>query len=201
LNRDLESVLRQKMLDICRNLYSRGLIAGADGNVSAPFQGGDRILTTPSGVHKGSLSVDDFVVVDRDGAVIRGEARPSSELRLHLAIYREDPAAGAVIHTHAPWTTALSLSGRGLSPHLLVEAKRLLGEVPIVPYEEPGTKALAEAVAVVLALGPAQILAHHGAVTRGPDLERAFQLMECLEHTSKITAIARMLGDPLPLPE
>ncbi len=195
-----DSDLRPEVIKVCRQLYNKGLIAAADGNVSVRLSGGD-ILITPSGVHKGFLNEADLVVVDSEGHVLKGLGRPSSELVMHTAIYRQDPGATAVVHTHPPWTLALSLSGNQLSPHLLIEGKMFLGEVTIVPFEMPGTEALARAVVDALHKGPAQILAHHGAVTRGPSLWKAFELMECLEHTSRITALAKMLGEPMPLPE
>ena len=194
-----DSDLRPDVIKVCRQLYNKGLIAAADGNVSVRLSGGD-ILITPSGVHKGFLNEADLVVVDSEGHVLKGLGRPSSELVMHTAIYRQDPGATAVVHTHPPWTLALSLSGNQLSPHLLIEGKMFLGDVTIVPFEMPGTEALARAVVDALHKGPAQILAHHGAVTRGPSLWKAFELMECLEHTSRITALAKMLGKPTPLP-
>ncbi|MGQ9746082.1 MAG: class II aldolase/adducin family protein [Dissulfurimicrobium sp.] len=193
--------LRRSMVFVCQLLYQKGLVAGADGNVSARLKNG-LILVTPAGVHKGLLSEDALVLVDDNGD-LAGEnskgQRPSSELPLHLAIYRRDAGAMAVIHTHAPWTMALSLAGIGLSPHLMVEGMRLLGEVPVVGYAPPGSQLLADNVVGVLDKGPAQILAHHGAITRGPSLIKAFELMECLEHNAKITALARLLGKPVPL--
>lgn len=187
--------LRRLTALVCRLLYEKGLIAGADGNVSVRLEN-RFILTTPAGIHKGLLSENDLILVDEKGDLIGGISsgrRPSSELPLHLAIYRHDPGAMAVVHTHAPWTMALSLAGIGLTPHLMIEGKMLLGEVPIVGYAPPGSEALAEAVVAVLDKGPAQILAHHGAITRGPSLMKAFELMECLEHNAKITALAKLL--------
>ena len=195
-----DSELRLQVIKVCRQLYNKGLIAAADGNVSVRLAGGD-ILITPSGVHKGFLNEADLVAVDSKGHVLKGLGRPSSELVMHIAIYQQDPEAMAVVHTHPPWTLALSLSGNQLLPHLLVEGKMFLGDVTIVPFERPGTEALARAVVDALHKGPAQILAHHGAVTKGPTLWKAFELMECLEHTSCITALAKMLGEPAPLPE
>jgi L-fuculose-phosphate aldolase len=189
------------MVLVCRLLYQKGLVAGADGNVSARLENGF-ILTTPAGAHKGLLSENDLVLVDDNGnpAGETGEGRmPSSELPLHLAIYMQDPGTMAVVHTHAPWTMALSLAGLGLAPHLMVEGMMLLGEVPVVGYAPPGSQLLADAVVEVIDKGPAQILAHHGAITRGPGLIKAFELMECLEHNAKITALARLLGKPVPL--
>lgn len=193
--------LRRSMVIACRLLYQKGLLAGADGNVSARL-GNGLILTTPAGAHKGLLSEDALLLVDEKGNWAgegSGVRRPSSEIPLHLAIYRQDSGAMAVVHTHAPWAMALSLAGIGLSPHLMAEGMMLLGEVPVVRYEPPGSEALACAVVEVLDRGPAQILAHHGAITRGPSLMKAFELMECLEHNAKITALARLLGKPVPL--
>ena len=189
-----DSDLRPQVIKICRQLYNKGLIAAADGNVSVRLSGG-RVLITPGGLHKGFLNERDLVTVDSEGYVIEDSGRQaSSELPMHMAIYEHDPDAMAVVHTHPPWTLALSLSGHGLSPHLLVEARVLLGDVALVPFERPGTEALAIAVVNAMRRGPAQILAHHGAVTRGPTLWKAFELMECLEHTSRTVALARMLG-------
>jgi L-fuculose-phosphate aldolase len=194
-----DSYLRPEVIKVCRQLYNKGLVAAADGNVSVRLSRGD-ILITPSGVHKGFLHEVDLIVVDFEGHVLKGLGRPSSELVMHMAIYRQDPGATAIVHTHPLWTLALSLSGNQLLPHLLIEGLMFLGEVTIVPFEMPGTEALARAVVDVLHKGPAQILAHHGAVTRGPTLWKAFELMECLEHTSHITALAKILGEPMPLP-
>jgi L-fuculose-phosphate aldolase len=195
-----DSDLRPEVIKVCRQLYNKGLIAATDGNVSVRLSQGD-ILITPGGVHKGFLNESDLVVVDSEGHVLKGLGRPSSELVMHMAIYQKYSEARAVVHTHPPWTLALSLSGSELLPHLLFEGHMFLGEVTIVPFEKPGTEALACAVRDVMHKGPVQILAHHGAVTMGPTLWKAFELMECLEHTSRITALAKMLGEPMSMPE
>jgi L-fuculose-phosphate aldolase len=192
--------LRHEVIKVCRQLYNKGLIAAADGNVSVRLSQGD-ILITPCGFHKGFLDESELVVVDSEGHILKGRGRPSSELVMHMAIYQKYPEARAVVHTHPPWTLALSLSGNELLPHLLCEGQMLLGEVTIVPFEKPGTEALACAVRDAMHKGPVQILAHHGAVTMGPTLWKAFELMECLEHISRITALAKMLGEPIPMPE
>jgi len=196
-----DSGFRSEVIKVCRQLYNKGLIAAADGNVSVRLSGGD-ILITPGGVHKGFLREEDLVMLDSEGRIFKGQEghHPSSELAMHMAIYRQDPGTMAIVHTHPPWTLALSLSGYQLLPHLLIEGLMFLGDVSIVPFEMPGTKALARAVVAVSHKGPVQILAHHGAVTRGPTLWKAFELMECLEHTCRITALAKMLGEPKSLP-
>ncbi len=190
--------LRESMVLVCKLLYTKGLIAGADGNVSVRASRHGPVLITPSGSHKGLLSADEIVMADDAGNVLKGEGRPSSELPLHLAVYRRDPECMAIVHTHAPWTMALSLTGLGLSPHLTAEGMILLGDVPVVRYEPPGSHLLAEAVIEVLGRSRAHILANHGAITRGESLMKAFELMECLEHNAKITYLARLLAGSAP---
>ena len=192
--------IRSQIVQVCRSLYSKGLIAGTDGNVSVRLSD-EAILSTPSGVHKGFLEEEALVVVDRNGELIKGRERPSSELPLHLAIYGRDPDARAIVHAHPPWILALSLTGYKLQPHLVTEARMFLGRVAVVPFEKPGSSALAAAVLERLDQGLAQVMAHHGAVTRGSSLQKAFELMECLEHTARITALANLLGRPEPLPD
>lgn len=192
---------RQKIVRVARYLYERGLVAGADGNVSVQLGPDGPFLVTASGIHKGFLSEEDIVLVDGSGRPSGSEkGKPSSELPLHLAIYRADPQAGAVVHAHPPWTLALFLSGRGLKPHLLMESRVLLGDVALVPYHPPGSRDLADAVAAEIHRGPVQVLDHHGAVSRAGTLEKALSLMECLEHSAKVTILARMIGKPSPLP-
>lgn len=193
-----DSKLRTQVINVCKQLYYKGLIAASDGNVSVRLSGGE-ILITPSGVHKGFLSETDLVLVNSEGRIIEGSGMPSSELLMHIAIYKQDSKSMAVVHTHPPWTLALSLAGNKLLPHLLIEGQMFLGDVTVVPFERPGTEAFARTVADALNKGPAQILAHHGAVTKGSTLWKAFELMECLEHVAHITAMANILGKPVPL--
>ncbi len=183
----------EQILVICRQLYQKGLLAGADGNVSVKAEE-NRVITTPSGAHKGFMTLEQLVVTDLEGNVVRGEGRPSSELAMHLAVYAADPACRAIVHTHAPYALALSLSGRRFAAERLAETEILLGEVVEVPFRPPGTVELAKAVASSVHKGPVQILERHGAVSRGKTLMEAFQLMECLEHNARILVMAALLG-------
>ncbi len=182
-----------KIKRICNALYKKGMLAGADGNVSIRLPLGRGVLITASGVHKGFLRIDDLVATDWHGKVIYGNGRPSSEIKLHMALYEKEEAVGAIVHTHAPWATALNLSGLSFDTTRLVEAEAVLKEIVTVPYHPPGTEELAQEAASRLGGGPALILERHGAVTCGKDLEMAFFFMECLEHNAKILAIAHML--------
>ncbi len=181
----------REIVTVCRQLYHKGLLAGADGNVSVKV--GDKIITTPSGAHKGFMQEDDLVVTDLTGRIVEGNGTPSSELAMHLAIYEADPECGAVVHTHAPNALALSVAGTGFDTGRLAEAEMLLGEVPEAPYAPPGTEELARSVASCVDRGPVIMLQKHGAVSRGRNLMEAFCLMECLEHNARILLMVEIL--------
>ncbi len=184
---------RHEIAAICRQLYNKGLLAGADGNISVKC-GDGTIVATPRGAHKGFIEPEQLVVTDSSGTVIEGPGEVSTEFPMHLAIYQADPECMAIVHTHAPCALALSLAGKGFDSSRLAETEILLGEVAEVPYAPPGTIELARAAAAHVRCGPVFILERHGAVSRGANLARAFQLMECLEHNAKILLMAYLLG-------
>ncbi|MGH7518929.1 MAG: class II aldolase/adducin family protein [Gemmatimonadales bacterium] len=186
------------IVQCCRRLWEAGLIAGAAGNVSVRF-GPDRVLVTPSGLLKCDLAVRDLVEVDlagtpRRGATQHGSRRASSELDLHLRVYRRRPACGAVVHAHPPAATAFAVAGEALPADVLPETILYLGPVPLVPYAMTGTPALGDAVEPFLDRHVAVLLANHGAVAWGPDLTTAHIRMESLEHSARILLAARALG-------
>lgn len=177
----------------CRSLWEAGLIAGADGNVSVRYRL-DRLLVTPRGCLKGDLTSRDLVTVDLRGRRLGGFRLPSTELDLHLRVYRRHPDCGAVVHAHPPTATALAATGRTLRADVLPEVALLLGRVPLVPYATPGTLALGDLVEPHLRGHVALLLANHGAVTWGPDLTMARIRMESLEHAARILLAARAIG-------
>jgi len=182
----------------CRRLWEAGLIAGADGNVSVRL-GPDRLLVTPRGRLKADLTPEEMVEVSLDGAHLSGSHRASTELDLHLRIYRRSPEAGAVVHAHPPTATGFALAGQSLPPDLLPETVLLLGQVPLVRYATPSTPALGDLVEPMIAGHVALLLANHGAVTWAPDLALAQIRMESLEHAARIVLAARAVGTPVPL--
>jgi len=95
-----EEKLRQEIVRICGMLHRKNYLAATDGNVSVRL--GDRVLVTPSGVHKGYMAADQVLTVDLTGKVLRGEGRPTSEIRMHLLAYELRPDVGAVVHAHLP---------------------------------------------------------------------------------------------------
>jgi L-fuculose-phosphate aldolase len=177
----------------CRRLWECGLIAGADGNISVRV-GPDRILVTPSGLLKRELTTADLVEVDLAGRPCRGSRRASSELDLHLRVYRARPDCGAVVHAHPPMATAFAVAGEPIPADVLPELILYLGPVPLVPYAMTGTPALGDAVEPYLPEHVAVLLTNHGAVTWGPDLATAQIRMESLEHSARILLAARALG-------
>jgi len=182
----------------CRRLWEAGLIAGADGNVSVRL-GPDLLLVTPRGRLKGELGPGDLVQVDLAGRHRGGFRKATTELDLHLRIYRERADVGAVVHAHPPTATGFAVAGQGLPGDILPEVTLLLGEVPLVPYATPGTTAVGALVAPYAATHEGVLLANHGAVTWGTDLDIARIRMESLEHAARILLVARHVGRVTPL--
>ncbi len=174
-------------------LVAAGLIAGKDGNISVRLDA-DLFLVTPAGVGKGRMIEGDLIRVDLNGRVVSSVGRPSTELAVHLAIYRARPDVMAVVHAHPPTATGFALAGEDFMAPLLPEIILGLGGVPLVPYAIPGSEALATNVERIVRTHDALLLANHGAVTLGSTLELALERMEILEHAARIILTARLLG-------
>ena len=178
---------------MCRLLYDRNYVVGHDGNVSLRLEG-DRVLITPSGVSKGRMEPDMLVVCGLDGRVLEGDRYPSSEMAMHLLVYRERPDVGAVVHAHPPVSTAFAICRRPLSQKYLTETISGLGEVPVAPYALPSTREVPDSIRPYVAHHNAVLLANHGVLTWGKDLWTAFDRMETVEQTAKIYAQVSQLG-------
>jgi L-fuculose-phosphate aldolase len=184
---------RAAMVRVCRRLYDAGLIAGQDGNVSVRLPG-DRILVTPAGMSKVDVRPADLVVLSLDGRSAKGRHAPSSEVAVHLEIYAGRPDVQAVVHAHPPTATGFAVAGETFPRNVLPELEYTVGPVALVPYERPGTTALARRFRPLLAGHDAWLMANHGAVTAGPTLTVAHQRMESLEHAARILLAARAVG-------
>lgn len=184
-----EAAARRVLADACHRLDRLGLVHATAGNVSMRL--GDAVLVTPTGAALGTIAPEDFVRVTMDGEAADGR-RPSSELRLHLALYRRT-GAGAVVHTHSPYATAMTFQGRAL-PMATDEAAAVLREVPLVPYAPPGSAELAEAAAAAAEGRCALLLERHGVVTWAGDLERAVAIAELVEATARHVYILETWG-------
>ena len=184
---------RLAIVGVCRRLYERGLIAGAEGNVSVRL-GEDRILVTPAGMAKVDVRPEDLVEVSLDGTRVHGSCRASSEIAVHLRIYERRSDVGAVVHAHPPTATGFAVAGESFMECVLPEVIFNVGRVPLVPYAAPGTAALADRFEPFLAAHDAFLMANHGATTVGPTLAAAHQRMESLEQAARILLTARQLG-------
>lgn len=188
-----ERAARREVVRVCRRLWERGLIAGPDGNVSVRLAA-DRVLVTPGGCGKAELAEGDLVVVSLAGERLEGARPASTELAVHLHLYRRRPDIGAVVHAHPPTATGFAVAGEGFERPVLPELVAQMGPVPLVPYETPGTEALAVGFEPWVGEHDAFLMANHGAVTVGPSLSVAHQRMESLEHAARILLAARLLG-------
>ena len=189
---------RQQITAICRRMYERGLIAGCEGNVSVLLSPG-KILIISSGVNKGYLKPEQLVAIDDEGQTKRRDLKASSEFRLHTVAYDTRKDCRAVLHAHPPFAIALTIANLPISQDLIPESVVSLGRVPTALYATPSTPELADGVAELLVDHDIVMMARHGSVCIGTDLVSAFDRLESLEHTAKITFIARSLGPVNPL--
>jgi L-fuculose-phosphate aldolase len=189
------------MVRVGRLLWERGFVAATDGNLSARL-GADRLLVTPSGVSKGFLSERDLVVMSlEEGRSSGGRAsRPSSEILMHLEVYRQRPDVHAVVHAHPPAAIAFSIAGVSLARCVLPEVIVTLGGIPTTEYATPGTPEVSESIRQALRSYDALVLAHHGSLTVGKTLWDAYLLLEKVEQTAQITLAAQQLGRVHTLP-
>ncbi len=176
-------------------MHERGFIVACEGNLSVRLPG-DRILATPTCMNKGMLESGDLVVTDLGGRKLAGNRRVSSELAMHLLIYRSRPDVNAVCHAHPPSATGFAAAGRALDQALLPEVIIGLGQIPLVHYATPGTPELSGAIEPFVPHYDALLLANHGVVTCGGDLMTAFHNMETVEHFAKIVLATETAGEP-----
>ena len=151
-------------------------------------------MTTPKGVSKGFMTPDMMVIVDYEGHKVAGERDPSTELPMHLEIYRNRPDTNAVVHAHPPVATGFAVAGIPLTRAVLAEVVTTLGSIPIAAYGTPSTSELPEAVRKYIKAHDGMLLANHGAVTCGKDVMAAYYKMETIEHFATISLVARLLG-------
>lgn len=194
-----EFQLKEDICEVGRRIYQNGYVAANDGNITVRL-GEDEVLTTPTGVSKGFMTPDMLIKVNMKGEVISGRLRPSSELKMHLRVYRERPDVGSVIHAHPPTATGFAVAGIPLDKCVLPEVIIALGSIPIAEYGTPSTDEIPDAIMEYLANCDAVLMANHGALTVGTDLFNAYFKMETMEHFAKISLVARQLGQELELP-
>jgi L-fuculose-phosphate aldolase len=188
-----ESSLRAGIVEVGRRMYARGYTASNDGNISVRL-GQDRLLMTPKSVCKGFMTPDMMCITDLQGVKLQGDRDPSSEMLMHLEVYRQRPDVQAVVHAHPPTATGFAVAGIPLDRAVLAEVLTTLGSIPIAEYATPSTSELPAAVGKFIKAHDGMLLANHGALTVGSELFSAYYKMETIEHFANISFVARMLG-------
>lgn len=188
-----DRALRELVCEIGRRLYQRGFAAANDGNLSIRI-GENEVLCTPTMICKGFMRPEDLCTVDLEGRQLSGTRPRTSEILLHLEIMRARPDVRAVVHSHPPHATAFAVAREPIPQCVLPEIEVFLGEVPLAPYETPGTKKFAQTVLPFLEGTNTILLANHGTVSFAEDLERAYWKTEILDAYCRILLLARQLG-------
>lgn len=200
-----ESQLRQEIIRIGRLMYEKGFISASDGNISARLSPG-RILITPSGLHKGFLEPGDLLIVDEDGQSVGTRTfggkklKPTSEMPMHLEVFRQRPEARAVVHAHPPITIALTIAGIPLADCLLPEVIVFLGLIPTTAYATPSSEENVLAIRSLIHNHDALVLQRHGSLTIGESPMQAFMRLETVEQNARIAFMLAQLGVHNPLP-
>jgi L-fuculose-phosphate aldolase len=199
----IESVMnehesRLEILHFGKMLHDRGLIAATDGNISVRLNEAS-VLVTPTCMSKGMMSSGDLLVVDMHGRKVSGFRDVTSEIGMHMTIYRMRPDINAIVHAHPPTATGFAACGLALDQALISEVLLSLGAVPLARYATPGTSELSDALEPFIPDHDAVLMANHGVVTYGSDLMQAYMNMETVEHFAKIALVVKQLGCERPL--
>lgn len=174
-------------------LYQRGYIAACDGNLSVRLNK-NQVLVTPTGMSKGGMRSADLVIVDMAGRKLKGRREVTSEIGMHLLIYRMRPDVNGIVHAHPRTATGFAAAGIALDQPLACEVVIGLGQIPLAPYGTPGTPELARTLEPLVPQYDAVLMANHGVVTYGVDLQSAYMKMETVEHFAQIALITHILG-------
>jgi L-fuculose-phosphate aldolase len=196
---DNETALKELICEIGRRVWQRGMASANSGNISARLDR-DTVLITPTLVSKGFMEPEQILVTNLAGEVIRGEGYPTTETPMHLRLYREREDIGGIVHAHPPISTAFAVAGKPLDRHLIPEAVIFLGEIPLVPFQPPGSPELAESIVPYLERHDAVLLENHGVLCWGSDLEQAYHRLETVEFCATVTLTAQLLGGAKEIP-
>jgi len=192
--------IRRRVVEAAKKMADRGMVVGTAGNVSARIEGTSRFVITPSSLPYADMEAEDTVVAELDGTVVEGRRAPSSEFLLHSRIYTARPDVKAVIHTHSPHATALAALRMPIPPFLDELVTYIGGPVAVAQYALSASRELAENACAALEDRAAVLLANHGTVSVGADLEKAFHTAELVEEAARIYLLARSVGLPVEIP-
>src|SRR5437867_2646305 len=198
VNRVSEWRIKEQLCDIGRRIWERHFCAGNEGNHSYRLSE-NRVLCTPTGISKSQLKPEDICMVDLEGNQISGKRKRTSEINLHLAIYKARPDVKAVIHSHPPHATAFAVAGVDLPTCIHPEAEVFLGAVKTAKYVTPGDTRLGESLLPYVKDSNTILLQNHGVVCFHPDLEQAYYQLEIVDAYSRILLLAKQIGSIRPL--
>lgn len=188
-----EYQLKQEICEIGRRIYAKGFAAANDGNITVRLDDGS-VLCTPTMVSKGFLKPDDICKVDMHGNQLEGRRKRTSEILLHLELFRDDPTMIAVVHCHPPYATAFSIAGEDIPSCVLPEVEIFLGVVPTAVYENPGGQTFAETIRPFVGQANTILLKNHGTISWGRSLQEAYFRTEILDAYCRMLYIAKGLG-------
>ena len=192
-----EYEIKKQICEIGKRIYDRGMVASNDGNISVKLNDNE-FLCTPTGVSKGFMTPEYICKVDAEGKVIQANPgfRPSSEIKMHMRVYKNRPDVQSVVHAHPMYATAFAIAGIPLTQPIMPEAVIALGCVPIAEYGTPSTDEIPDAVEKYLPYFDAVLLANHGALSYSDSLLSAYYKMESLEFYAQLLYNSRALGGP-----
>lgn len=192
-----EYEIKKQICDIGKRIYNRNMVAANDGNISVKLNDHE-FLCTPTGVSKGFMTPDYICKVDENGNVIQANKgfRPSSEIKMHMRVYKLRPDVGSVVHAHPVYATSFAIAGIPLTQPIMPEAVIALGCVPIAEYGTPSTNEIPDRLEKYLPYYDAVLLESHGALTWSTDLLAAYLKMESVEFYAQLLYQSKMLGGP-----
>jgi L-fuculose-phosphate aldolase len=194
-----EAEARRQIVDAGKRLHDRFFVASNDGNISARLSE-SQILITPTSVNKGDVTAEQVLKLDMEGNVLSGTMRPSSETKMHLAVYHARPDVSAIVHAHPPAATGFAACRIRLDQDVVLpEVIFGLGKIGLAEYGTPTTAELPQAVVREIPGCEALLLANHGALTVGVDVMQAYYRMEVLEMYARVRLVTKILGGPRPL--
>jgi L-ribulose-5-phosphate 4-epimerase len=193
--------LKQSVVETALRMVRDGIAHGSQGNISArDFESGF-LAITPSAIPYDKMSVNDVPIIDIEGKLIEGPIKPTSEMPMHTLFYRCLPGLGAVVHSHAPYSTAFAIANQPI-PVVLVESATCVGHtVKIAPYATPGTEELGRVCLETMGDGRVVLMANHGLLSIGYTLDQAYDATIAAETTARLVILARSMGtEPLRIP-
>ena len=197
MNYPTDKEAKELILEVGRRLYNKGFVASNDGNISCKVSS-DAIWATPTGVSKGFMTEDMLVKLSLTGEILEGTTKPSSEIKMHLRVYRENPDVGGVVHAHSPYATCAAAAEKSLDGEFLTETLMGVGKVPCAPFAMPGSDEVPESIAPYCRDYNAVLLAHHGPLTWGKDLMQASMRMESVEFFAQVTLMESLIPGGYP---